>query len=55
MRRVTEAISEGFIWGVGITRPKAGQERRAGLFITAMLIGTVAVILGLFAFVVTRI
>lgn len=54
MKRVTEAISEGFIWGVGITRPKAGQERRAALFITVMLLGTVAAIVGLFAFVVTR-
>jgi hypothetical protein len=38
MRRLTEAISESFIWGVGITRPKAGQEHRAALYITAMLV-----------------
>jgi len=34
-------VSESFIWGVGITRPKAGQERRAALYITATLVGSV--------------
>jgi len=37
MRRLTEVVSESFIWGVGITHPKPGQERRAALYITATL------------------
>lgn len=41
MRSLTEIVSEGFIWGVGITRPKPGKERRAAMYITAILVGTV--------------
>lgn len=37
MRRVTDVVSEGFIWGVGITRPRAGHEHRAAQYITAIL------------------
>lgn len=48
MKKLTEIVSEGFIWGVGITRPKPGQERRAALFITATLLGCVAAAAGVF-------
>jgi hypothetical protein len=41
MRNVSDLISEGFIWGVGITRPKPENERRAALYIMGLLIGTV--------------
>jgi hypothetical protein len=37
MRKVTDMVSEGFIWGVGITRPRLGQEHRAAQYITAIL------------------
>ncbi|HVG27231.1 MAG TPA: hypothetical protein VM865_06470 [Acidobacteriaceae bacterium] len=50
MRSLTEVVSESFIWGVGITRPKPGQERRAALYITATLAGTVVAALGAFFF-----
>lgn len=42
MEKLMNFVSEGFIWGVGITRPRAGAERRAAAYITALLIGTVA-------------
>ncbi len=54
MRSLSNLISEGFIWGVGITRPKPGNERRAALYITGLLVGTVAGIVALFLLVVTR-
>ena len=41
MGRISNAVSEVFIQGVGITRPKPGHERRAALFITTMLALTV--------------
>lgn len=40
MKRITEIVSEVFIWGVGITRPKPGKEQAAALFITLTLVGT---------------
>lgn len=46
VRSIPEIVSEVFIWGVGITRPKPGKERAAALFITLTLVGTlVAVVL----------
>lgn len=54
MRRLTELVSEGFIWGVGITRPKAGQERRAALYITATLVGSIAAVAGVFFLLLGR-
>jgi len=42
MGRISNAVSEVFIQGVGITRPKPGQEHRAALFITSLLALTVA-------------
>lgn len=41
MKSITEIVSEVFIWGVGITRPKPGKEQAAALFITLTLAGTV--------------
>jgi hypothetical protein len=54
MRNLSGLISEGFIWGVGITRPTPGNERRAALYITGLLVGTVVGVAVLFLLVVTR-
>ena len=54
MKTLSDLISEGFIWGVGITRPQPKNERRAALYITCMLVGTVASIAALFLFVMSR-
>ena len=54
MRNLSELISEGFIWGVGITRPQPKNERRAALYITGLLVGTLANIAALFLLVVSR-
>ena len=54
MRRLTEVVSESFIWGVGITQPKPGQERRAALYITATLVGTIVAVAGAFFFLLGR-
>ena len=48
MRTISNLVSEGFIWGVGITRPKPGQERQAALFITGTLTGAILGVIGLF-------
>jgi hypothetical protein len=40
MRNLSDLITEGFIWGVGIRRPKPENERRAALYITGLLFGT---------------
>ena len=48
MRALTDLISESFIWGVGITRPRPGHERRAALFITGTLVGSVLAAAGAF-------
>jgi hypothetical protein len=49
MRSLADIVSESFIWGVGITRPKEGQKRLAAYYISLSL-GVVA----LFLFLVTR-
>jgi hypothetical protein len=54
MRRLTDFVSESFIWGVGITRPKPGQERLAAIFITATLAGTVLAVAGAFFLLLGR-
>lgn len=54
MRRLTEFISETFIWGSGITHPKPGKERQAALFITATLAGTLLVIACAFFLLLAR-
>jgi hypothetical protein len=42
MGKISNFVSEVFIQGVGITRPKPGQEHRAALYITTLLALTVA-------------
>ena len=54
MRRLSEIVSESFIWGVGITQPKPGQERRAAIYITATLLGTIVAVVGAFFFLLGR-
>jgi hypothetical protein len=55
MRWLTDLVSEGFIWGVGITRPRPGQERRAAIYITATLAAAVLGAVGVFVFLLSRI
>lgn len=55
MRSLTEIVSEGFIWGVGITRPKPGQKRRAAIYITGIMVGTILMAVGFFFLLVGRI
>jgi hypothetical protein len=50
MRRITDMISEGFIWGVGITRPRPGHERTAAYFISGILGLTILVVVAMFLF-----
>ena len=54
MRKLSDLISEGFIWGIGITRPQPENEHRAALYITGLLVGTVACIAALFLLAVAR-
>ncbi|RZU40106.1 hypothetical protein [Edaphobacter modestus] len=48
MRRLTDLVSESFIWSVGITRPRPGQERVAALYITLTLIASLLAAAGIF-------
>src|SRR5689334_21070629 len=41
MGKFTEWVSESFIWGVGVTRPKPGSERFAARYITGLLLGAI--------------
>jgi hypothetical protein len=54
MKTLSDWISEGFIWGVGITRPQPANQRRAALYITGLLAATVAGVVTLFFLVVGR-
>lgn len=54
MRRLTNFISEGFIWSVGITRPKPGKERVAALYITLTLAASVLVAVAMFLLLLQR-
>ena len=54
MRSLTDIVSESFIWGVGITRPKEHQRRFAAYYITGCLAAAILVAVGFFLFVVTR-
>jgi hypothetical protein len=54
MRRLTDFISESFIWSVGITRPRPGQERAAAIYITATLVASVLVALAMFLVLLHR-
>ena len=55
MKRLTDLVSEGFIWGVGITRPRPGHERTAAIYITATLAGSVLVAVAMFLFLLKHI
>ncbi|MFC6646197.1 hypothetical protein ACFQBQ_11510 [Granulicella cerasi] len=55
MRKVSEVVSEGFIWGVGITRPREGEQRRAARYISFILAGSIALAVGAFFFLSQRI
>lgn len=50
MTNLTNGVSDCFICAVGLTRPKARQERRAALYITATLIGAEVAVAGFFLF-----
>ncbi len=50
MRSLSNLVSEGFIWGVGITRPRPGHEHRAALYITTTLVLSVVTAVGMFFF-----
>jgi hypothetical protein len=52
MRSLTDIVSESFIWGVGITRPKDARKRAAAYYITGMLVLTILGIVGFFLFMV---
>ena len=52
MKRLTDLITEGFVWGVGITEPKPNQWRRAGIYITTLLLAALLAIGVVFLFVV---
>lgn len=54
MRNLTEVVSECFIWGVGITQPRPGQERRAASYITSTLAATIVIAAAFFLFLVGR-
>lgn len=54
MRNLSGLVSEGFIWAFGITRPKPQNERLAALYITGLLVGTIAGIATLFLYAVSR-
>ena len=54
MKSLTDMVSESFIWGVGITRPKPGQEHIAAYYITGILVATIAGVAGLFLFALSR-
>jgi hypothetical protein len=55
MNWISNLVSEGFIWGVGITRPSPGKERRAALYITGILVFTVVLAASMFALLSSRI
>lgn len=54
MRSLSNLVSEGFIWSVGITRPKPGKERIARIYIMSILSLTVLSIAGVFFFLLNR-
>ena len=54
MRSLTDTVSESFIWGIGITRPKEHQKRFAALYITGCLAGAILWVVAFFLFLVAR-
>jgi len=55
MKTISNLISEGFIWSVGITRPRPGQERRAAIYITSTLLAAVMLMGSMFLLLLNRI
>jgi hypothetical protein len=55
MKELVNWVSEGFIWGVGITRPTPDKQRQAAIYITVTLICSVAFACALFFFLVGKI
>ncbi len=53
MRSLTDFVSESFIWGVGITRPKEYQRRFAAYYISGCLAFALLGVVGFFLFMVT--
>jgi hypothetical protein len=53
MRSLTDIVSEGFIWDVGIIRPKERQRRFAVYYIFACLNFAILGAVGSFLFMVT--
>jgi hypothetical protein len=54
MKRLTDLVSEGFIWSVGITRPRPGKERVAAIYITATLAASVLGAIAMFFLLLGR-
>lgn len=54
MKKLTDLVSESFIWSVGITRPKPGQERLAAIYITVTLAASILVAVAMFLLVLHR-
>jgi len=54
MRKITDLISESFIWSAGITRPRPGQEKTAALYITVTLAASILGAVGMFFFLLHR-
>ena len=54
MKSLTKLVSESFIWGVGITRPKPGKEGRAALYITATLAASIAAVAAVFLLLLVK-
>jgi hypothetical protein len=54
MKRLTDLVSEGFIWSVGITRPRPGKERVAAIYITVTLAAAVLGAIGMFFLLLGR-
>jgi len=55
METISRLVSEGFIWSVGITRPRPGQEKRAALYITSVLLLSILLACGTFSFLLNRV
>ena len=54
MKRLTDLVSEGFIWSVGITRPRPGKERVAAIYITATLVASILGAIAMFFLLLGR-
>lgn len=55
MKNLSDVVSEGFIQGVGITRPRQGKERTAARYITGLMVLTILGALGFFFLILPHI